>query len=108
MHTAYRRLIDARFSRPAMARHEPATRMLADTLLDAALVNGSMEVVGQYALPLFLDTLALVLGRPQSEVARWSTWGVQALAAENERRRGQHRPERLHRRRSRRSDRRAG
>jgi len=84
MHTAYRRLIDARFSRPAMARHEPATRMLADALLDAARSSGSMEVVGEYALPLFLDTLALVLGRPQSEVARWSTWGVQALAARDD------------------------
>jgi cytochrome P450 len=84
MHTVYRQLIDARFSRPAMIRHEPATRALADTLLDAAISNGSMEVVGHYALPLFLHTLALVLGRPVSEVPRWSTWGVQALAARDD------------------------
>ena len=92
-----------------MARHEPTTRMLADALLDAAMSSGSMEVVGQYALPLFLHTLALVLGRPQSEVARWSTWGIQALAAAtDDGRRGQHRPERLHRRRRRRRDRGTG
>jgi cytochrome P450 len=43
-----------------------------------------MEVVGQLGLPLFLRTLAMVLGRPQSDVSQWLTWGTQALAAQTE------------------------
>jgi cytochrome P450 len=84
MHTSYRELMEERFSRGAMAMHDTATRLVADTLLDAALANGTMEVVGQLGLPLFLRTLALVLGRPQSDVAQWLTWGTQALAAQTE------------------------
>jgi hypothetical protein len=64
-----------------MAEHDPSIRLVTDALLDAALARGSMEVVTELALPLFLRTLALVLGRPQAEVTQWLTWGTQALAA---------------------------
>ena len=66
------------------------------------------EVVGEFALPLFLHTLALFLGRPAGRGGPLVTWGMQALAAETNQASGQHRSERLHRRRSRRGHRRTG
>jgi len=84
MHTAYRRLMDPYFSRPAVGRHRDAIRRVAESLVDAGVANGRFEVVGEFALPLFLHSLALFLGRPEGEVARWLTWGTQALAAETQ------------------------
>lgn len=84
LHSAYRRLMDDHFSRSAVGRHEATIRRDADELLDAALAAGRVEVVGGFALPLFLRSLALVLGRPPGDVARWLTWGTQALAADTE------------------------
>lgn len=83
LHSAYRRLMDDHFSRAAVARHRSGVRLVADALLDAGLATGRLEVVGELALPLFLRSLALVLGRPQDDVTQWLTWGTQALAAES-------------------------
>ena len=84
LHSAYRRLMDDHFGRAATARHGPAVRAAAADLVAAGAQRGRFDAVAEFALPLFLHSLALVLGRPQSEVARWRTWGTQALAAETE------------------------
>ena len=52
MHGMYRRLMDAHFSRPATARHAAAIRARADELLEPGVTSGSIEVVGQFTLPL--------------------------------------------------------
>jgi cytochrome P450 len=84
LHSAYRRLMDDHFSRSAVTRHSDDIVEVARSLLDPALAAGHVEVVAGFALPLFLHSLAMVLGRPAAEVERWRSWGTQALAAETE------------------------
>jgi cytochrome P450 len=76
--------MDDHFGRAAVACHSSAIRAAAADLVAAVAARGRFDAVAEFALPLFLHSLALVLGRPESEVARWRTWGTQALATETE------------------------
>lgn len=75
-HTAYRDIVKEPFSRATATAIAPTVRQIADRLLAEAIEAGSMEVVRGFALPLQSRSLALMLGRPQSEAEEWISWGV--------------------------------
>lgn len=71
----YRRIVQGPFSRAAAADAEPTVAAMTEVLVDAALRRGELEVIDTFALPLFLRSLALVLGQPQSDATEWISWG---------------------------------
>lgn len=81
-HTAYRALMDRHFSRAAAQSHRSSVETRAHELIASSMPTGRIEVVRDYALPLFLHALALTLGVPTGHTARWLTWGVQALSTQ--------------------------
>jgi cytochrome P450 len=73
--TEYRRIVEVPFSRAAAAAAETTVTAMTEALIDAALQRGELEVIDSFALPLFLRSLALVLGQPQSDATEWISWG---------------------------------
>ena len=75
-HTEYRRLIDSFFTRPREAWFQDKIRALVAGMLDEALARESVEVVGEFALPMQSRALAILLGVPDAEADEWIGWGM--------------------------------
>jgi cytochrome P450 len=75
-HTEYRRLIEPFFNRPREAWMQEEIRELIAGMLGDALARESVEVVGEFALPLQSRALAILLGVPSAEAEEWIRWGV--------------------------------
>jgi cytochrome P450 len=60
-HRDYRRLLNRFFSRAGLARHEPAIRDIARSLIDGFTGSGRAEIVHDYAAPLTGATLCRVI-----------------------------------------------
>lgn len=60
-HHDYRRLLNRFFSRAGLARHEPAIRDIARSLVDGFIAAGRAELVHDYAGPLTGATLCRVI-----------------------------------------------
>lgn len=75
-HTEYRRLIESFFNRPREAWMRENIRTLITGMLDDALARVSVEIVGEFALPMQSRALAILLGVPSSEAEEWISWGV--------------------------------
>lgn len=76
LHGAYRELVEPFFARakdPVMAARVEA---LVDELLAAAVAQGVVEVVREFALPLQSRALAYLLNVPEAEAAVWIGWGT--------------------------------
>lgn len=74
-HAAYRRLVDARFSRAAAEQHRPAFTELVDRMLDDALDAGTLHVVERFAIPAVAYAIALTMGRVD-DTDRLVSWGL--------------------------------
>jgi len=79
-HRDYRVLVEPMFARAAIERHRPEVRLIAEDLVDGLMAHRRPEIVAGYALPMVSRTLALVLGRPQSDVELWLTWPPDVFA----------------------------
>ena len=75
-HTEYRRLIESFFNRPRETWMRDNIRTLITGMLDDALARESVEIVGEFALPMQSRALAVLLGVPSSEAEEWISWGV--------------------------------
>jgi cytochrome P450 len=74
-HGAYRRLVEARFSRSAAEGHRRALTTLVDRLLDNALDDGVLHVVDRFAVPVVAHAIALTMGLPD-DTDRLVSWGL--------------------------------
>jgi len=74
-HTKYRAIVADRFSRATVALLEPAIRTVITSALDYLEDSGEVEIVGEFAIPIVMGSLAAALGRPPSEATEWSSWG---------------------------------
>ena len=75
-HTEDRRLVETFFNRPREAWFQDKIRALIAGMLDAALARESVEVVGEFALPMQSKALAILLGVPDAEAGEWIGWGM--------------------------------
>lgn len=76
LHTAFRKLLEPTFRRPTRPEYCEAIEALIDRMLDAALAQGELEVIADFALPLQSRALTQLLGMPESEAAIWEAWGT--------------------------------
>ena len=75
-HTDYRNLVEPFFLRAREPAYAARIERLIDRLLDDTLSRGTIEVVGEFALPLQSRALTVLLDVPESEADRWIGWGV--------------------------------
>ena len=75
-HTEYRRLVEPFFNRPREAWFQDKIRALVVEMLGGALARETVEVVGEFALPMQSRVLAILLGVPDAEAGEWIGWGM--------------------------------
>ncbi len=69
-HRRLRRMVAAMFTRKAVAPYGPRISQIAEELLDAAMERGRCDIVDDFAGPLTVATIALLLGIPVEDVER--------------------------------------
>jgi cytochrome P450 len=74
LHTSIRSLIAPVFTKDSLATHETEFRTLITALVEKARAAGEVEVISQLALPMIVQCLGVVFGRPQ-DVDEWYSWG---------------------------------
>jgi cytochrome P450 len=76
VHTAYRELVEPFFLRAKQPAFIARVEAIVDRLLAEALARDSIEVVGEFALPLQSRALTVLLDVPEAEAERFIGWGV--------------------------------
>jgi len=66
--TAFRKILDPRFSRRRMSEIEPAIRAHANALIDAFIDKGECEFDHDFAIPLPCTAFLSLMGLPQEEL----------------------------------------
>jgi cytochrome P450 len=74
-HREYRFILEPWFRRSRLVILEPEFRMAAAGVVREFTASGHADAVSDLALPMFVRSLAIVLGRPQ-DVDEWLGWGV--------------------------------
>ncbi|HEY3238335.1 MAG TPA: cytochrome P450, partial [Acidimicrobiia bacterium] len=73
-HNPARRLILPAFSPPAVARHEPFTRALAERLVDAFATRGRCDAAVEYAQQIPPRVIAHLLGVDEERAGEFTAW----------------------------------
>lgn len=74
-HTRLRRLVSAAFTRRSSETFRPELERACDAILDRALDDGSMEVIGDFATPVPVAMIAELMGIPAEDhplLLEWS------------------------------------
>ena len=83
-HHEYRRLLNRFFSKAGLARHEPAIRGIARSLIDGFAGGGRAEIVGDFAGPLTGAALCrVILNLDEPELMAQAQARVEKIATEN-------------------------
>lgn len=75
-HTDYRAVVEPWFLRAREPAYAARIAAVIRRLLAESLARASVEVVGEFALPLQSRALAVLLGVDEAEADRWIGWGV--------------------------------
>jgi cytochrome P450 len=75
-HTEYRALVEPFFQRAKQPDVIAKVEALIDGLLTQALARDSLEVIGDFALPVQSRALTYLLNVPESEADVWIGWGI--------------------------------
>src|SRR5215208_1177222 len=78
-HTELRRLVNKAFTPRTVGAMEPRIRALIDELLDAAIVDGRLDVVEGLAYPLPVIVIAEMLGVPPEDRDLFKRWSDDAV-----------------------------
>jgi cytochrome P450 len=73
-HTKYRGLVNALFSRARIDALRPDLEALATSLVEPIARNGGGDVMAEFAHPMSLGALALLMNLPQDDKERWFDW----------------------------------
>jgi cytochrome P450 len=73
-HRRLRRLVTKAFTPRMVEQLRPRIGQIADGLIDAVEVRGSMDLVEEYAFPLPITVIAELLGIPASDRDRFRRW----------------------------------
>jgi cytochrome P450 len=79
-HTQFRALVNKAFSPKRVAQLEGEIRGVATNLIDAFVADGTVELVGQFAVGLPLTIVADALGVDRADMARFKRWSDHAVA----------------------------
>lgn len=83
-HREYRRLLNRFFSRAGLARHEPAIRSIARSLIDGFAADGHAEIVRDFAGPLTGATLCrVILNLDEPELMAQAQARVERISTDN-------------------------
>ncbi len=75
-HTDYRAIVEPFFQRAKQPEVIAQVESLLDAMLDVALARPSIEVVGEFALPIQSRALTYLLNVPEPEADLWIGWGI--------------------------------
>jgi len=78
-HTKLRALISRAFTPRVIANLEHRIRSLSRQLLDPLLERGEMDLAREYAVPLPMKVIALMIGIPDEDWARFRAWSDSIL-----------------------------
>jgi cholest-4-en-3-one 26-monooxygenase len=78
-HADQRRLVARGFTPKQMARYEEHVRAVVDHLLDAALPQGTFDVVTELSRPLPMTLIGEMLGAPESDYELLQHWSDQMI-----------------------------
>lgn len=73
-HTRLRRMVSTAFTRRSSEAFRPDLEGACDAILDRALEEGSMEVIGDYATPVPVAMIAELMGIPAEDHPRLLEW----------------------------------
>jgi pimeloyl-[acyl-carrier protein] synthase len=73
-HTRLRGLVNKAFTPGVVQRLQPGMERLVDGLLDAAAARGEMDLIADLAFPLPVTVIAMLLGVPAEDHARFKAW----------------------------------
>lgn len=79
-HTRLRTLVHKAFTPRLVERLRERVEVLCEELLDAAAVNGPIDLVRSYALPLPITIIADLLGIPPRDRPRFHSWSSSLVA----------------------------
>jgi cytochrome P450 len=80
-HTRLRALVHKAFTPRLIEQMRDEIQALTDELLDAAEPKGSMDLIGDFALPLPLTIIGRILGVPAKDNAKFHRWTKTLLSA---------------------------
>lgn len=75
-HTEYRNIVEPFFKRAKNPAVIESIGQLTEQLVNKALNKDSIEIVGEFALPLQSRALTHLLNLPESEADTWISWGI--------------------------------
>ncbi len=79
-HTRVRALLQKTFTPRQLANSRPRIQAAIDALIDAALTQGEIDFVSQFAFPLPALVIALLLGAPSEDIEAIKQWSDQLAA----------------------------
>lgn len=83
-HTEYRKIVEPFFKRSRTPEVISKVQSLIHGLLDQAIGKDSLEVVGEFALPIQSRALTYLLNVPESEADTYIAWGVHVFHGDKE------------------------
>jgi cytochrome P450 len=75
-HGAYRAVVQEMFNKPFDQSYIAGIEGLVSRMVQEARRQGTVDIVGDFALPLQSRALTHLLGMPESEADIWITWGL--------------------------------
>lgn len=79
-HARFRRLVNRSLSPRRVAQFEPQIRKLVNALIDDFIQDGECELVSQFSMMVPLSVVALALGVPQEDLAKYKDWCIRSVA----------------------------
>ncbi len=73
-HTGYRALVNPLFAKPRIDAMRPDLEALAARLLEPIARKGGGDVMAEFAHPMSLGSLALLMNLPEEDEERWFNW----------------------------------
>ncbi len=73
-HTLYRALVNPLFAKPRIDALRPELEALATRLLEPIARRGGGDVIAEFAHPMSLGSLALLMNLPEEDQERWFDW----------------------------------
>lgn len=75
-HTEYRAIVEPFFKKPRNPEFVAKISSLIGGLVHEAVSRDTIEIVGDFAVPMQSRALAHLLGLPESEAEEWISWGT--------------------------------
>jgi hypothetical protein len=82
-HKSYRNLLEDWFKRPLQEDYKNKLTAQIESIVDEVLNKDTIEVVGDFSLPLQSRALTLLLNIPYAEADLWISWGTHVFRSDD-------------------------